>query len=203
MSSLRIYHEIMEKYQEGSLGKKPLSLHDIFALAGHPNLMDELSLSDIEHIIHDVSSTPSILRLIFLLEKRKRQLSLTELQVSCEEENNEKEESHRIDIQKIRKGGKKVVEELLRNDMLSKEELKRITGWTPEMFGVDSSLFDEPETKEVSPDEAYQTGFQKGIEICNQAWVKVLLENGFGIEKKILDSFVSDVNDYISQKRKE
>ena len=65
------------------------------------------------------------------------------------------------------------------------------------------SLFDEPETKEVSPDEAYQTGFQKGIEICNQAWVKVLLENGFGIEKKILDSFVSDVNDYISQKRKE
>lgn len=109
----------------------------------------------------------------------------------------DRKESHRIDIKKLREGKKEVVEELLKNGTLSIEEFKRITGWTPEMFGIDSStIFPVDENNR----EAYQAGVREGIETCNNAWIKVLTENGLGIDAKIIESFVKDVQIYIKNK---
>lgn len=51
MDKILLFENIMERYREGEFGNDYLSMHDILEKAGYPNLMNDMTVEEIQKLI--------------------------------------------------------------------------------------------------------------------------------------------------------
>lgn len=70
MDKILIYKEIMERYRNGDFGNSNLSMHDILERAGHPKLLEEMTLKEIDELINN---STGFSKMLFLNVKRNKE----------------------------------------------------------------------------------------------------------------------------------
>lgn len=68
VDNVQKYLDIMEEYRSGKFGEEHLTLHEILTRAGEPNLLDQISLEELDILINN---SFGIIKNIFVTKKNE------------------------------------------------------------------------------------------------------------------------------------
>lgn len=72
MEKIKEYKEIMKRYRDGEFGKDNLSVFEILERTGKPNLLNDMSISELEELLNSSTGVIRELFLKLIQEKEKK-----------------------------------------------------------------------------------------------------------------------------------